>query len=105
MLFDKITIIGIGLIGSSLARVIMKKGLAGKLCACDKNKEYLAEARELGIVDEISEDLGKAVENADLVVYATPVGAYGEITRQIVPHLKKGVILTDVGSINNYSIR
>lgn len=60
MLFDKITIIGIGLIGSSLARVIMKKGLAGKLCACDKNKEYLAEARELGIVDEISEDLGKA---------------------------------------------
>lgn len=76
MLFDKITIIGIGLIGSSLARVIMKKRLAGKLCACDKNKEYLAEARELGIVDEISEDLGKAVENADLVVYATPVGAY-----------------------------
>lgn len=68
MLFDKITIIGIGLIGSSLARVIMKKGLAGKLCACDKNKEYLAEARELGIVDEISEDLGKAVENADVVV-------------------------------------
>ena len=105
MLFDKITIIGIGLIGSSLARVIMKKGLAGKLCACDKNKEYLAEARELGIVDEISEDLGKAVENADLVVYATPVGAYGEITRQIVPHLKKGVILTDVGSIKKYSIR
>ena len=44
MLFDKITIIGIGLIGSSLARVIMKKGLAGKLCAYDKNPEYLAEA-------------------------------------------------------------
>lgn len=60
MLFDKITIIGIGLIGSSLARVIMKKGLAGKLCAYDKNPEYLAEAGELGIVDEISDDLGKA---------------------------------------------
>ena len=105
MLFDKITIIGIGLIGSSLARVIMKKGLAGKLCAYDKNPEYLAEAGELGIVDEISDDLGKAVENADLVVYATPVGAYGEITRQIVPYLKKGAILTDVGSIKKYSIR
>ena len=105
MLFDKITIIGIGLIGSSLARVIMKKGLAEKLCAYDKNPEYLAEAGELGIVDEISDDLGKAVENADLVVYATPVGAYGEITRQIVPYLKKGAILTDVGSIKKYSIR
>lgn len=83
----------------------MKKGLAGKLCAYDKNPEYLAEAGELGIVDEISDDLGKAVENADLVVYATPVGAYGEITRQIVPYLKKGAILTDVGSIKKYSIR
>ena len=55
-----LTIIGIGLIGSSLARVIMKKGLAGKLCAYDKNPEYLAEAGELGIVDEISDDLGES---------------------------------------------
>lgn len=104
MLFNKIVIVGIGLIGSSLARVIMKNKLAGKLCAYDTNPKYLAEAKELGIVDEVCSDLAFVVKDADLVVYATPVGAYGEITRQIAPYLKKGAIITDVGSIKKYAI-
>lgn len=104
MIFNKIVIVGIGLIGSSLARVIMKNKLAGKLWAYDNNPNYLAEAKELGIVDEVSSSLVNAVKEADLVVYATPVGAYGEITRQIAPYLKKGAIITDVGSIKKYAI-
>lgn len=104
MIFKKIVIIGIGLIGSSLARVIMRNKLAGKLWAYDKNSQYLAEAKELGIVDEVCFDVVQAVENADLIVFATPVGAYGEITRQIAPYLKKGAIITDVGSIKKYAI-
>ena len=104
MIFNKIAIIGIGLIGSSLARVIMKNKLAGKLCAFDGNSNFLAQAKELGIVDEVCANLETAVKDADLVVYATPVGAYGEITRQIVPYLKKGAIITDVGSIKKYAI-
>lgn len=105
MLFDKITIIGIGLIGSSLARVIMKEKLAGKLVAYDKNPEFLQQTRDLGIVDEVCEDLIEAVKEADLIVYATPVGAYGEITKTIAPFLKSGAIISDVGSIKKYSIK
>lgn len=105
MLFNKITIIGIGLIGSSLARVIMKNKLAGTLAAYDRNPEFLAQAKELGIVDEIDYDVAAAVKNSDLIIYGTPVGAYGEITRLIAPHLKKGAIITDVGSIKKYSVQ
>lgn len=104
MLFNKITIIGIGLIGSSLARVIKKEKLAEKLTAYDSNSDYLKKSMELGIVDEVDYDLVSSVKDADLIVYSTPVGAYGKITEQIAPHLKKGAIITDVGSIKKYSV-
>lgn len=104
MLFNKITIIGIGLIGSSLARVIKKEKLAEKLTAYDSNPDYLKQSMELGIVDAVDYDLVSSVKDADLIVYSTPVGAYGKITEQIAPHLKKGAIITDVGSIKKYSV-
>lgn len=104
MLFNKITIIGIGLIGSSLARVIKKEKLAEKLTAYDRNPDYLKQSMELGIVDAVDYDLVSSVKDADLIVYSTPVGTYGKITEQIVPHLKKGAIITDVGSIKKYSV-
>lgn len=104
MLFNKVVIIGIGLIGSSLARVIKREKLAGLLTACDKNPDYLKQALALGIVDEAESDMANAVKEADLVIYATPVGAYGKITETIAPHLKKGAIISDVGSIKKYAI-
>lgn len=104
MLFNKITIIGIGLIGSSLARVIKKEKLADKLTAYDSNSDYLKKSLELGIVDAVDYDLKSSVKDADLIVYATPVGAYGKITEEIAPFLKKGAIITDVGSIKKYSV-
>lgn len=105
MLFNKVAIIGIGLIGSSLARVIKKEKLAGKISCYDLNPEYRRQALELGIVDEASETAFAAVKDADLVVLSTPVGAYGAITREIAPHLAAGAIITDVGSIKKYSLQ
>ena len=98
-MFEKIEIIGIGLIGSSLARVIKKEQLAKKLVAFDANKNFLQKALELEIVDDVALDLRDAVENADIVVLATPVGAYGKIVKGISKHLKSGAIITDVGSV------
>lgn len=105
MLFNKITIIGIGLIGSSLARVIKTDKLAKELVCFDTNLDYMKKALELGIVDAWAETVTDAVKDADLVVLATPVGAYGKITQEILPCLKKGVIITDVGSVKKYSVQ
>lgn len=99
MLFENVTIIGIGLIGSSLARVIKAEKIAKKLKAFDINRGYLEKSKQLDIVDEIDFDLISSVKDADLVVYAVPVGAYGDITKKIAPYLKKGAVITDVGSI------
>ena len=104
MIFENITIIGIGLIGSSLARVIKNKKLAHNLTACDANLDYLQEALDLGIVDAIEADLIKATQNADLIILSTPVGAYGKIVEKIAPSLKSGVIITDVGSVKKYAL-
>lgn len=100
-MFEKVTIIGIGLMGSSLARVIKNEKLAKKLVAYDTSLDFLNKALELGIVDEIYEDITKSVENSDLVVYAAPIGVYANITKAIVPFLKKGAIITDVGSVKS----
>ncbi|MDD4555941.1 MAG: prephenate/arogenate dehydrogenase family protein [Alphaproteobacteria bacterium] len=104
-MFDKVTIIGIGMIGSSIARVIKKEHLAKKLVAYDVNLTYLKQALELKICDEVQDDLIAAVKDAELIIYASPVGTYSEITRNIVPHLKDGTIITDVGSVKRCAIR
>lgn len=105
MLFDKVAIIGIGLIGSSLARVIKNDGLAAKLVCFDANRGYMEKALELGIVDACAGSAAEAAKDADLVVLSTPVGAYGAITREIAPYLKAGAIVTDVGSVKKYSLQ
>lgn len=105
MLFDKVVIVGIGLIGSSLARNLKKHRLARKVAVFDKNPAYLAEASELGIVDEVFDEPGAAAADADLIVLATPVGAFGALTAEMVPFMKRGAILTDVGSVKNLPCR
>jgi cyclohexadieny/prephenate dehydrogenase len=99
MLFKKISIIGFGLIGSSLARVIREKNLARKIVAIDSSPEARKTIFELGLADEITADLKGGVRNADLVIICTPIGAYADIAATICDAMKEGAILTDVGSV------
>ena len=96
-MFNKITVIGCGLIGSSILRVTEKKNIAKEINAYDKSKEvssYLAKNFKFKICDNITE----AVNNADLVIISSPLSSYKEILSQIQSNLKKGSILTDTGS-------
>lgn len=104
MLFHRVAIVGIGLIGSSLARVLKHNRLAETIVVYDKNPEYGKKAVEIGIADENAGSAAAAAAGADLVVLSTPVGAYGEISKEIMPVLKKGAIVTDVGSVKKYAI-
>ena len=96
-MFDKITVIGCGLIGSSILRAVEKKNIAKEINAYDKSKEvssYLAKNFKFKICNNITE----AVNNADLVIISSPLSSYKEILSQIQSDLKKGSILTDTGS-------
>ncbi len=104
-LFTRIAFIGIGLIGSSLARVVRRDRLAGHLVACARTGETLAKARELSLADDFTTDPAKAVEGADLVVLCTPLGAYRAIAETIATRLEPGAIVTDVGSVKVSAIR
>jgi cyclohexadieny/prephenate dehydrogenase len=97
-LFEKIALIGIGLIGSSLARVIAREGLAGHVAISTRSPDTLKRAEELGLGDSYSTDAAEVVRDADLVIVSVPVGSSGAVAREIAPSLKKGAILTDVGS-------
>ena len=103
-LFDRVAIIGIGLIGSSLARVIRRDNPATRITACARRPETLETVRRLGIADAVTDDPAAAVVDADLVVLATPLSAYAAIARRIAPALKPGAIVTDVGSVKEQAI-
>ncbi len=96
--FDRIAFIGIGLIGSSLARVVRREGLAGHLVVSTRSADTLARAEELGLGDSYTADAGEAVRDADLVIVSVPVGASEAVAIAIKDHLKPGAIVTDVGS-------
>ncbi len=104
-LFDRVAIIGFGLIGSSLARALSENGLAGEITCGDVSAEVCGEVRDLGLAARTATDLGEAVQGADLVVLCTPVGAYREIGRTIAPFLKAGAIVSDVGSVKGNVIQ
>lgn len=97
-LFEKIALIGIGLIGSSLARVIRREGLARHIAISTRSAQTLARAEELGLGDSYSTDAKLAVKDADLIIVSVPVGSSGAVARDIASALKPGAILTDVGS-------
>jgi cyclohexadieny/prephenate dehydrogenase len=104
-LFDRAALIGIGLIGSSLAHAIRRGGLAGDISGFAKSEATRTKARELGIVDTVHETAAEAVREADLVVLCVPIGAYREIAASIAKDLKPGAILTDVGSVKGAVVR
>lgn len=105
MLFEKAAILGIGLIGSSLARCLKQNSDVKTLAVYDKNSANLQKARELDLADIYAGNLCEAVKGADLVVFATPVCAFGALARESAPFLKKGTVITDVGSVKQYSLR
>jgi len=99
--FKRIALVGIGLIGSSLALAIRRHGLAEHVAVSTRSGETLARAGQIGLGDSYHEDPTEAVSDADLVIVSVPVGASGAVARQIAGSLKPGAILTDVGSTKN----
>jgi cyclohexadieny/prephenate dehydrogenase len=97
-LFDRIALIGIGLIGSSLARVIRRENLARHVVIATRSKKTLDRAAELKLGDSYTTDLAESVRDADLVIVSVPVGSSGEVAELIAPALTAGAIVTDVGS-------
>lgn len=104
-LFKKAAFIGIGLIGSSLARAMRRHGTVGEIVCSARSDGTREKAVELGLVDAAFADMTEAVAGADLVVLATPIGAYGAIAEAIGPHLQAGCVVTDVGSVKMAVIR
>ena len=98
-LFERLAIIGCGLIGSSIAHGARASGAARQIAIYDASPQARARIAELGLADEVSETAAEAVTGADLVVFATPVRAIGEAARECAGALKPGAIVTDVGSV------
>jgi cyclohexadieny/prephenate dehydrogenase len=96
--FERIALIGIGLIGSSLARLVRRDNLAQHIAVCARTHASLDKARALGFADSTTTDPCACVDGADLVVLCTPLGAYAEIAGVIAPGLRPEAIVTDVGS-------
>jgi cyclohexadieny/prephenate dehydrogenase len=98
-IYDRVALIGLGLIASSMAHAMKQFGLAGEIVGYAKTEETRRVALEIGICDRVLGSAAEAVQGADLVVLAVPVGAMAEIAAEIGPHLAQGACVTDVGSV------
>ena len=98
-MFNKVCIIGCGLIGSSIARAIRKNHLSNKIVSSNRSDSVNKKVIELKIVDDSSSDTKKMAEGSDLIIIATPLSSYEDIISKIKNSLKSGTILTDVGSV------
>jgi cyclohexadieny/prephenate dehydrogenase len=103
--FNKIALIGFGLIGGSIARAARGQGLAAEIVTTARSAKSRARVSELGIVDRVVETNAEAVKEADLVVLCIPVGACGPVAQEIADHLKPGAIVSDVGSVKGAVVR
>ncbi|MCW3782691.1 prephenate/arogenate dehydrogenase family protein [Defluviimonas salinarum] len=98
-IYDRVALIGLGLIASSMGHAMKKWGLARSIAGHAKTEATRAAALELGFCDEVFATAAEAADGADLVVLAVPVGAMGAVAAEIGPHLKLGATVTDVGSV------
>jgi cyclohexadieny/prephenate dehydrogenase len=99
VIYNRVALIGLGLIASSMAHAMRAKGLAGTIVGHAKSAETRSTALEIGICDAVYATAAEAVQGADLVVLAVPVGAMAAIAAEIGPHLAPGCTVTDVGSV------
>ncbi len=104
-MFKNVALIGVGLIGSSLSHAIRRAGLAEKITACARTEETRATVKRLKLADDVFQHAEDAVRGADLIVLCTPVGTFGALAEEIAPHLEKGAILTDAGSVKTAVVR
>jgi cyclohexadieny/prephenate dehydrogenase len=104
-LFNRIALIGIGLIGSSISHACRRANLANTIVGCARTPETLQTALSLGLIDEGFGSAAQAVQGADLVIVCVPVGLCGGIAAEISAHLKPGAIVTDVGSVKAAIVR
>ncbi len=98
MLFDHVVIIGVGLIGGSLARALRRAGACGRITGVGRNRDNLERAVALGVIDDYQLDAAAAADGADLVVLATPLSTTGPLLKEIAAVLAPEAIVTDVGS-------
>ena len=103
--FIKVALVGLGLIGSSMAHAIKRGGLAAHIAGYDHQRDVLDKVRELGFADSLHDSVATCVREADLIVLATPVGAYGPLAKEMSSHLRPGAILSDVGSVKTSVLR
>jgi cyclohexadieny/prephenate dehydrogenase len=104
-MFNRIALIGIGLIGSSISHAARRAGLAREIVGSSSTAANRSKAEELGLVARAYATAAEAVEGADLVMLCTPVGVCGKIAEEIGPNLQKGVIVSDVGSVKSAVVR
>jgi cyclohexadieny/prephenate dehydrogenase len=104
-MFSKVALLGVGLIGSSMAHAMRRAGLAAHIAGYAHRAETREKARAIGFADTLHDSVSSAVRDADLVVLATPVGAFGAIAKEMAGDLKRGAILTDVGSVKTAVVR
>lgn len=96
---SRLTLIGVGLIGGSLARALKRAGYCGEVVGTDTRTDVLQRAMTLQVIDRGESDVTRAVQGADVVILAVPVGATESVLRQIAPHIDEATIITDVGSV------
>ena len=104
-LFNRLALIGIGLIGSSIARAVRAQGAARTIVATARSPKTRRRVAELGIADQVVETNAAAVAGADLVIVCVPVGACGAVAKEIGPHFSAGAIVSDVGSVKGSVVR
>ena len=104
-LFNRLALIGVGLIGSSIARAARLQNAVGSIVATARSPATRKRVAELGLADQVVETNAAAVEGADLVIVCIPVGACGPVAKEIGPHLAPGAIVSDVGSVKGAVVR
>lgn len=101
---DHLAIIGVGLIGGSVARALKAAGVVGRITGVGRNRQHLERAQALGVIDALSMDAAAAVADADMVLIAVPMGAYDAVFAQIAGKLPHKAVVTDAGSTKQYAI-
>jgi prephenate dehydrogenase len=105
MLIQRLAVIGVGLIGGSLARALREAGEVGEVVGCGRGKANLEKAVELGVIDRYRHDIGEAVAGADMVFLAVPLGAMPDTFAALKGHLAEGAVVTDGGSTKGSVVR
>ena len=99
VLYEKVALIGLGLIAGSLAHAIRRGGLANTISGYARSAETRDIAREISLCDDVCDSVDDTVKDADLVILCVPVGVMGGVAEEMKPHLKRGAVVSDVGSV------